>query len=253
MRRLLLGLLALTVVVLLADLAGAPLGPVRGTGSAVLGPLERAVAPGPDRVDELEADNLRLTEEVRRLEEERRASEQLAGLDTPGLSTTPARVVALDRAGAAGPERLTIDVGRRDGVRPDSAVIAPGGLVGRVVDVAEWTADVAVVGSAEAGVGVRTGAKGVIGTLRGSDPTTAHGVDELVLTLLSADRVEDGDEVRTLGSPGERPYPAGIRVGTVTDVERAAGELTDTARVRPAVDLATVGVVAVVTTDEGSS
>ena len=38
-RRVLPALLVLTVLVLLADLAGAPLGPVRGVGDAVLGPV----------------------------------------------------------------------------------------------------------------------------------------------------------------------------------------------------------------------
>ena len=56
-----------------------------------------------------------------------------------------------------------------------------------------------------------------------------------------------GDAVTTLGSPGSRPYPPGIAVGEVTRVERAPGRLTDTAVVRPAVDLATIDVVAVVT------
>lgn len=247
MRRLLLALLALTLVVLLADVAGAPLGPLRGAGAAVLGPVERLVAPGGDRVDALARENLRLEEQVRRLEEQRRVASQADDLPVTGITTTTARVVALERAGASGPERVTIDVGRRDGVRPDSAVIAPGGLVGRVVEVGRWSSDVEVVGSPRAGVGVRTGAKGVIGTLTGSDPTTSHDADELVVTQLGRDAVGAGDEVVTLGSPNGRPYPPGITVGTVTDVERPPGALTDTARVDPAVELASLDVVAVVT------
>lgn len=247
MRRVLLALLALTLVVLLADVAGAPLGPLRGAGAAVLGPVERLVAPGADRADAMAQENLRLAEQVRRLEEQRRVASQADDLPVLELATTTARVVALDRAGASGPERVTIDVGRHDGVRADSAVIAPGGLVGRVVEVGRWSADVEVVGSPRAGVGVRTGAKGVIGTLTGSDPTTSHDADELVVTQLGRDQVEAGDEVVTLGSPGGRPYPPGITVGAVTDVERPPGALTDTALVDPAVDLTSLDVVAVVT------
>lgn len=252
MRRVLVVLVALTLLLLLADLAGAPLGPVRAAGAAVLGPVERLVAPGDDEVSALQAENLRLQEEVRRLQQRDRVAAQVEGLQAPDLATTPARVVALDRAGASGPERITIDVGRRDGVRPDSAVIGPGGLVGRVVEVAAWSADVEVIGSPHAGVGVRTGAKGVIGTLTGSDPTTSHDVDELVVTQLGRDRVKRGDEVVTLGSPQARPYPPGITIGTVTSVERPPGALTDTALVEPAVDLATLDVVAVVSARGGS-
>ncbi|WP_282070744.1 rod shape-determining protein MreC [Janibacter hoylei] len=244
-RRVLPVLLVLTALVLLADLAGAPLGPLRGVGDQVLGPVERLVAPGPDETDRLEQDNLRLDEQVRRLEDREGVADQVERLD-PDLESVTARVVALDRAGASGPERVTVDVGRRDGVRADSAVIAPDGLVGRVVSVWEWTSDVEVIG-ADSSVGVRTGAKGVIGTLSGSDPTTTHAADELVITQLTRDRAREGDEVVTLGSPGQRPYPPGVPVGTVTRVERAPGQLTDTAVVEPAVDLATVDVVAVVT------
>ncbi|WP_338748094.1 rod shape-determining protein MreC [Janibacter alittae] len=247
MRRVLLALLALTLAVLLADLAGAPVGAVRGAGAAVLGPVERLVAPGGDHADALEEDNLRLAEQVRRLEEQRRIAEQASDLPVLDMTTTTARVVALERAGASGPERVTIDVGRHDGIRADSAVIAPGGLVGRVVRVGRWTADVEVVGSPRAVVGVRTGTKGVIGTLTGSDPTTSHDADELVVTLLGRDEVGEGDEVVTLGSPGARPYPPGLRIGDVTEVERPPGALTDTALVDPAVDLTSLDVVAVVT------
>lgn len=244
-RRALPALLALTVLVLLADLAGAPLGPLRGVGDAVIGPVERFVAPGEDETDRLERDNIALQQEVRRLRDRADTSQQLEGLDGD-LTTVDARVVALDRAGASGPQRITLDVGRRDGVRAQSAVVAPDGLVGRVVSVGEWSADVEVVG-AGSGVGVRTGPKGVLGTLAGSDPTTSHAADELVVTQLTRDRASAGDEVVTLGSPGQRPYPPGMPVGTVTRVESEPGRLTDTAVIEPAVDLATIDVVAVVT------
>jgi len=54
-----------------------------------------------------------------------------------------------------------------------------------------------------------------------------------------------GDVVKTLGSVHERPYPPGIAVGTVASVDPAAGRLTATAVVRPAVDVARLDVVAV--------
>lgn len=245
-RRVLPVLLALTLAVLVGDVAGLPLGPLRDAGAGVLGPVERLVAPGDDEASQLKADNIRLDERVRRLEDERRASAQADELPDD-TDTVTARVVALGRSGASGPERITVDVGRRDGVRADQVVIAPEGLVGRVVEVAGQTADIEVIGSPQAGVGVRTGAKGVIGTVTGSDPTTSHDADELVVTQLGRDRVEAGDEVVTLGSPGRRPYPPGIAVGTVTSVDRAPGQLTDTALVEPSVDLATLDVVAVLT------
>ena len=246
-RRALPLLLVLTLLVLVADLAGAPLGPLRGAGAAVIGPVERLVAPRADESARLKEENLRLAERVRRLEDRESASRTEADLPTTDHATRVGRVVALDRAGASGPHRVTLDVGRRDGIRADSAVLAPGGLLGRVVEVAEWTSDVQIIGSPGAGLGVRTGAKGALGTLTGADPTTAHAAEDLVLTQLTRQRTKPGDEVVTLGSPGQRPYPPGISVGTITSVDRGPGRLTDTAVVEPAVDLASVDIVAVIT------
>ena len=123
-RRVLPALLALTVLVLLADLAGAPLGPVRGIGDAVLGPVERLVAPRADETDRVRADNVRLAEEVRRLRDRERTSDQVAELDTGELPSVTARVVALDRAGTSGPCLLYTSPSPRDRTRsrmPSSA------------------------------------------------------------------------------------------------------------------------------------
>ena len=152
-RRVLPALLVLTLLVLLADVAGAPLGPLRGAGSATLGPIERLLAPRADESALLTEENLRLAERVRRLEDAAATTSAQGDLPTGRLTSVTGRVVALDRAGASGPRRVTLDIGRRDGVRADSAVIAPGGLLGRVVEVAEWTSDVEVIGSRGAGVG----------------------------------------------------------------------------------------------------
>lgn len=246
--RVLPALLVVTLLVVLADLAGAPLGPLRGAGTAVLGPVERVVAPGGG--DDHASEATRLGQRVRELEDDASTSDQLDDLlaspAADGRRVVPARVVALGRGGASGPHRVTLDVGRRDGARTASAVIAPDGLVGRVVSVAEWTSDVEVLGSPSADVGVRVGSKGVIASLTGSDPTTSREADELVVTSMARDRVRAGDAVVTLGSPSSRPYPPGIPVGTVASVSERGGRLTDTAVVEPAVDLATVDVVGVV-------
>lgn len=247
--RVLPALLALTLLVVLADLAGAPLGPLRDVGTAVLGPVERVVAPRSDAGDR-SAEATRLGQRVRDLEDDAATGEQLRDLlaspAAEGRRLVPGRVVGLGRGGASGPHRVTVDVGRRDGVRTSSAVIAPDGLVGRVVSVAEWTSDVEVLGSPATDVGVRVGAKGVIGSLTGSDPTTSRSAGELVVTSVARDRVAEGDEVVTLGSPSSRPYPPGIPVGRVSSVAERGGRLTDTAVVEPAVDVASVDVVAVV-------
>lgn len=248
MRRLLVGLVAATVLVLLADLAGGPTGPVRSAGGALLGPVLRLV--GPD-ADPDQAEITRLRQRVAELEDESAARGQesrLASLaEDHDLTVLPARVVAAGARDARGTMRVTIDVGRRDGARVDRAVVGPDGLVGRVVAVSRSTSDVELLGASGTGVGVRVGpAPGVLADLRGSDPTLDEDPGELVVAAVEEGRLHPGDAVRTLGSPGGTPYPPGLPVGTVSTVDDGTGGLTSTAVVRPSSDLASVDVVGVV-------
>ncbi|MBM6546760.1 rod shape-determining protein MreC [Janibacter sp. YIM B02568] len=253
MRRILAALLVVTVLVLLADLAGGPTGPVRSAGSAVVGPLLRAASPTDGDPRDAELTRLRLR--VAELEDERSAADQESRLDALAdeheLTVVPARVVAVGARDARGSVRVTLDVGSRDGVRPDRAVVGPDGLVGRVVAVSSWTTDVELLGAAGTRVGVRVGAgPGVLGELTGSDPTVEQGPGELAVSAVQEGRLRPGDVVRTLGSADGVPYPAGLPVGEVTTVADQPGRLTQTAAVRPFADLSRVDVVGVIT-DEG--
>ena len=60
------------------------------------------------------------------------------------------------------------------------------------------------------------------------------------------DDAEPGDRLTTLGSPDDTPFVAGITVGEVTAVDAATGRVGLTASVTPAVDIATLDVVAVI-------
>ncbi|WP_277452117.1 hypothetical protein [Janibacter sp. DB-40] len=246
MRRLLLALLALTLVVLLADVAGAPLGPLRGAGAAVLGPVERLVAPGGDRVDALARENLRLEEQVRRLEEQRRVASQADDLPVTGITTTTARVVALERAGASGPERVTIDVGRRDGVRPDSAVIAPGAS-----SVASWrSAGGAPTSRSSAPPRRGRRAHRGEGGHRHPDRVRPHHLPRRGRARrhpARARRRRGRRRGRHPGQPEWPPLPAGHHRRHRHGRRASPGALTDTARVDPAVELTSLDVVAVVT------
>ncbi len=252
-RRLVVAALVLTVLALVADLSGlVDLTRVRGVAAAALGPLERAVGPRDDAVSVLEAENVRTSAEldgVRRRLSESIDVQVLAGDPAlEGRTLVVARVVAVGASGPSGPERVTIDVGSRDGVEPDTTVVAAEGLVGRVVDVAPWTSDVLLVGAPDLSVGVRVGTGGVLGEAAGTAaagaPAPAPG--ELSLALVERGRMSRGDDVRTLGSVSGRPFVAGVRVGRVNQVEHSAGRLADTGTLVPAVDTTSLDVVAVV-------
>ena len=254
-RRLLTAALVLTGLVVAVGASGAAgLEPVRGAAAAALGPLERLVGPGDDEVSAARAEQTALATRLAAAQREVAALHGMAGiLEQPALAgarLVPARVVAVGASGPAGPERVTIDAGSRDGVEVDRTVVAAQGLVGRVVSVAPWTSDVLLLGSADLTVGVRVGPRGVLGEASGAavagGARPAPGL--LSFALVERGAATTGDVVTTLGSVGDRPFVPGIPVGTVTTVHLGVGRLAPTGTVTPAVDTTTLDVVAVVLT-----
>lgn len=251
-RRALVAAVLATVVVVLLGLAGWPgADQLRTLGGSALGPVLRALAPGRDaEVNSLQEERDRLSEDLRVADLKRQDRSALDALlaspSTAGATLVPAHVVAIGRTGAAGPERLTLDVGARDGISVDTTVASAGGLVGRVVAVAPWTSDVALLGSPDVVVGVRVGDSGRIGTV---SPSTSGGVSTrpglLRVELVEPGELAVGDAVRTLGSVDGRPFVAGVAVGEVVEVDPLGGRATATAWVRPSVDRGTLGLVAV--------
>jgi rod shape-determining protein MreC len=252
-RRLLTAALVATGLVVALGVSGAAgLDPVRGAAAAVLGPLERLAGPGDDEVSAARAEQAALATRLAAAQRQVAFLHADAGiLATPALAgarLVPARVVAVGASGPAGPERVTIDAGSRDGVQVDRTVVAAEGLVGRVVSVAPWTADVQVVGSADLTVGVRVGPRGVLGEASGAAVAGGARPDPGLLSFALVDRgaATVGDVVTTLGSVGERPYVPGIPVGTVATVHLGVGRLAPTGTLTPAVDTTSLDVVAVV-------
>ena len=259
-RRLLTIALAVTGLVVALGVSGAAgLEPVRGAAATVLGPLERLLGPRDDEVSAARADQAALATRLAAAQREVAALNGSAGiLETPALAgarLVPARVVAVGASGPAGPERVTIDAGSRDGVEVDRTVVAADGLVGRVVSVAPWTSDVLLVGSADLTVGVRVGPRGVLGEASGAALAGGARPAPGLLSFALVDRgaATVGDVVTTLGSVGDRPFVPGIPVGAVATVHLGVGRLAPTGTVIPAVDPTSLDVVAVVLTSGRSA
>lgn len=144
------------------------------------------------------------------------------------MSTVAAQVIAVDPTPWF--RTATIDKGFRHGLRRDLAVIAPAGVVGRVVgEPAPNAAKVQLLIDRNAAAGAmieRSRAGGVISGHDGDPPLLMQYVSNL------AD-VQAGDTVVTSGIDGI--YPKGFVVGRVEQVERGAG-LYKTIKVRPALD-----------------
>lgn len=157
---------------------------------------------------------------------------------TTALPTLAAEVIA----GNPNPGMLTITIGRgsADGVQTDMAVIAPAGVVGRVVGPpAAHAARVQLLIDRNAAAGAlieRTRAGGmVVGADR--DPPLAM---DLVSNLAD---VKAGDRVIASGVDGI--YPKGFAIGQIESSDRGSG-LYRALTVRPAVDFSSLEEVLVV-------
>ncbi|MCU1537374.1 MAG: Rod shape-determining protein MreC [Humibacillus sp.] len=251
-RRLLVVLVAVTVALLGADLAGSGVAAaVRSAGGTVLGPVQRLLSAAPvDELVALRSQNVLLQATVdaqqRRLDEQASVTRLLGSAATRDHRLVAARVVATGLSPLGG-RSVTLDVGTRDGVTADSSVVTAEGLVGRVVAVAPWTCDVQVLGSTGSVVGVRVGPAGTLATVGPPSSTDRESRPRgsLTLSFVQPGTPVVGDIVTTLGSPDERPYAAGLVVGAVTAVDPDRGQLTRTATVRPVVDPDALDVVAV--------
>jgi rod shape-determining protein MreC len=144
----------------------------------------------------------------------------------------PARVIGHDPANWW--QSLHIDLGRRDGVRPNLPVLTADGLVGRVAEVGVARSRVALVGDPScrvAGQVQETREKGVL-------LPNASSLNRLVIDftyLPTTASFQPGHTVLTSGDGGI--FPAGIPVGVITEVRTNEPGLFREARVRLAVNL----------------
>lgn len=227
--------------------------PLRSAAATALTPLESALTVHDDRMDRLTRERDGARREVTRLGDTRATLTQvqrlLGSAAADGRRVVPARVIAFTPPTTpTADQRVTIDVGRQDGVHPDQTVIATDGLVGRVVTATQCSSDVQLLTALTSVVGARVRRSGALGSLGSVAPPglSARQPGDLTLTLLDGGSVQRGDLVRTLGSIDEMPYVADVDVGTVVSVDPDRGQPGRTAVVRPAVDMSSLDLVAVV-------
>jgi rod shape-determining protein MreC len=178
-------------------------------------------------------------QEQRALADRTRGLERLLDLrEHLQLKTVAAEIIGA----AATPDfrTLTIDRGTRDGIRADMSVIAPAGVVGRLVVPSLRSAKVQLLIDRNAAAGAiieRTRAQGVV---------VGSGDDRLRLDYVSeVSEVVAGDVVMTSGIDGI--YPKGFIIGRIESVERAGGAYKRIV-IKPAVDFSALEEVLVVLT-----
>ncbi|MSO46413.1 MAG: rod shape-determining protein MreC [Acidobacteria bacterium] len=199
-------------------------------------------------LQQVRSENERMRQEVaqlqialqqeRALAQRTRTLEQLLELRTEAaLGTLAAGVIA----GSASPDfrTMTIDKGTADGLRPDMAVIAPAGVVGRIITPTPRAAKVQLLIDRNAAAGAlveRSRAQGVV---------EGTGGDLRMNYVSGTADVQVGDLVVTSGIDGI--YPKGFVIGQIESVERGSGEFS-AILLRPAVDFSSLEAVLVVLT-----
>ena len=194
-------------------------------------------------------ENRRLHEEIEALQtrlrvlEEARGENQrlktLLGLrESLSFTVAPAGVVGKDATNWF--HSVLIDQGSRHGIERHMAVIAPGGLVGQVVEVTPSSARVQLITDPVSSVGALLQSSRVTGLLVGAQSGRIR-----IRYLPVRAEVRAGEVVVTSGLGGV--YPKGILVGKVVAVDRRSGALFQEATVEPGIDFSRLEEVLIVT------
>jgi len=196
-------------------------------------------------------ENEKLKEQVTTLElelknarEATNENERLKGLlglkEKTGYNFVAARVIARDPS--VWFNTVTISQGSSSGVELNMPVVAGGGIVGRVIAVSPWTAQVMLITDEQAAAGAVVGQLGQSSAL---GPVKGLGQSGLVeMRYVSGlEKVELGDYVLTTGQDGI--YPGGLNVGEVVEVKRGTATQPHVIYIRPSSRLGQLNEVAV--------
>lgn len=253
-------LLVTATLVMLVDLRDGPTQILRSIGQAtggtaqewadrVIGPVRETPLKRPDGpallglIADLEARNSLLEHENAALAGQLRAAGEAGQVKKwakdARLDVIPARIVAVE-SGRAANRSVTIDVGSRDGLEQDLAVVGQGALVGRLVDVGPSTSTVQLISDRGSHVWSRI--------VQSEETVVAAGSgDGIELEFVdSLAEIAQGQRLVTLGSPGSKPYPAGIPIARVVSVSSNPGQGGPQVTAEPIANLSALTVVGVV-------
>ena len=161
-----------------------------------------------EQIQQLQLEQVRLRQDA----QQARRLQALLGFKEQFIAqTTPAQVIGT--SGSEQSRMVYIDKGSNAGIKRDMAVITADGVVGKVLNIWDSSSQVLLLNDQTSGVGAILEQSRLQGVLKGK----ASG--ELVLDkLMSDEEVKPGDRVLTSG--GDRIFPKGLVVGTVTKVSK---------------------------------
>ena len=196
-------------------------------------------------------ENQQLRDQVRQMQAELRDSRQQVAeaerleklLDLKaksGYEAVAAQVIARDPSMWF--DNIVIDKGRWSGVEVNMAVVAPGGIVGRVVSTSPWGAQVMLITNEKSGAGAVVGELGQSNALGSIKGLGESGLLEMRY-VSSIEKIQVGDTVVTTGQDGI--YPSGYNVGAVVEANSGSATQTQAIRIRPTAGLDRLKEVAV--------
>lgn len=189
------------------------------------------------RVEQLEL-------QLKNVREQASENDRLKGLlrikEHAGYDFVAAQVIARDPS--VWFNSVTIDSGSSSGIALNMPVVTGSGIVGRVVAVSPWTAQVMLITDEKAAAGAVVGLLGessAVGPIRGLGQ---NGLVEMRY-VSGLEKVEAGDYVLTTGQDGI--YPPGLSIGQVVLVTQGSATLSHEIRIRPGAGLDKLKEVAV--------
>jgi rod shape-determining protein MreC len=238
--------------------------------SFALRPFQGAMASVVDSVASVatavgEIDALRIDNSALRAENERLANEnsRLGALKTENdqmtallqlqsgfdHATVAARVIGREMLETR--RIVTLDKGTDDGIKQGDVVIVQGGaLAGRVTDIGPTFAKVTLISDSASTVVGQLAVSGATGEITGQagGVLVMRNIDSAVVLSLDEEVFTAGIE---LVGGIRSPYPKGLVVGTVVDVQRDANDVVQTAYLTPAANLDSFELALVITDYEG--
>ena len=135
-----------------------------------------------------------------------------------------------------------IDRGSLDGVKLNMPIVVNGGLVGRVTAVSPLTAQIDLITRDKSALGAIVGEIGesnALGVVRGEGEKESLKMDYVPGYL----EIKVGDVIYTTGQGGV--YPAGLRVGVITEVRSGSATVPHQIFIKPSAKISSMQEVAV--------
>ena len=249
-----LAFLVLSLVVITLDFRSGGDGPLetaKDISTTIVAPIQRGVTTvfrpvgnffsSLGDLSSLRADNTELKNRVAELsttigeaeaiEAENERLRDLLGLDESW--TTMDRVAATVIATVPANYRwaVRIDRGSNDGIAPDMAVVAPEGLVGKIISVQPDTSIVLLLIDPQAAARARIKEKGFTGIARGNGADQSLSLDGIHPEA----NVKEGEEVITSGYD-LGIFPPSIPIGEVVDATGEGADVEQEIEIEPWVD-----------------